>query len=791
MFNLKPNPALWQVTVMNLRSIKEIVFFAALLLVSVAVFVPFSPSMPWEGLDPSWVYGMNEAVAQGMSFGEDIIFTSGPYCSIYTKTYHPATDHLMIWGSLFLAILFAIVAYLNFRTTSLPLMVGLLVVLSTVMYSPDALFFFYPMLVGVQVYNWTNSIDSQRRAGIAKIALNIALFASFGLLPLIKGSVLIACAAITVLSIALLAMRGKWILCAMIAATPLVSLVFFWLISGQPLHGLDNYFTGLQPIISGYTEAMAINGDSREYLLYSFAASAIVIIVFLDARRSAYDKLVVTLIFISILFLAFKAGFVRHDGHALTSGTMILFSALLAGTLVDTREHFALLLASLVAWIYIDAAYMKTSTYNIKENFENSFASGWAGLKQRIKDREALTRSFESRVAELNKRSGIPRLNGSADIYSYDQSYLIASGNTWNPRPIFQSYSAYTAYLAELNKKHLVSETRPDYIIFKVQPIDGRLPSLEDGASWPVLLSNYEPISFSNGYLYLKTREGCGNVFEKPTKIGAGFYSLGEQIILPNSASPLFVKVGIRKSLLGAILNTLFKPSRLVIKVTMQNGVTREYRIVAGMSESGFLISPLIESTEELGLLFSDANFLDDKTVKSIEIVAPRFSMLWKKSFEIGFYQLNPKSSSGFLEKMDFVIPRQGDFMKVSSAQRCDGSIDFVNGVSPAPQSIRATALLHICGWLAASVDLTEVPDKVYLVLSNSQGERYFIDTKRTQRPDVGTHFNKPGLNLSGYETTANVSNLVGQYHLKLAYLKGNELFICPQFNIQVKLNQD
>lgn len=792
MLDLKLNVSSgWVSGLLVLKAIKEKLFFAALLLVAVAVFVPFSPNMPWESLDPSWVYGMNEAVAQGMSFGKDIVFTFGPYASIYTKTYHPATDQLMIWGAFYLAISFAIAAYLNFRMTGWPLKLALLAVLSAVMYRLDALFFFYPMLVGVQVYHLAISFDSKRDAGIAESALRIALFAPFGLLPLIKGSALIACAAISVLSIALLAKRGRWKLCILIGLTPLVSLVIFWTLSGQPLIGLANYFTGLLPIVSGYTEAMASNGDPKEYMLYTVAVAAFVVLLLREAQGSAYDKMVVVLIFLCILFLGFKAGFVRHDGHAIASGTMILLGALLAGTLLTTRGSLALLFACLVAWIYIDAAHIKTSSHSIKENIKNTYASAWAGLKQRIQDPEAFARSFEVRVNELNKRGAIPKLNGSVDIYSYDQSYLIASGNKWSPRPILQSYSAYTAKLAELNKMHLVSESRPDNIIFKVQPIDGRLPSLEDGASWPVLLSNYEPASFSEGYLFLKSRNPPSQAHEEPRKIGGGVYSLGEQINLPNSDAPLFVRVNIRKSFLGAVLNTLFKPSQLVIKLTMHNGVTRDYRIIAGMSESGFVVSPLIENTEELGLLFSGVNYLNDKKVKSIEIVAPRFSLLWKKTFEIDFYQFVFHRSPDFIERMGFVKPLAMDFIKITSAQRCDGSIDSANGVSPAPHSIRATSFLNINGWLAASVDLGEVPDKVYLVLSNSEGKRYFIDAKRTQRPDVGAYFNKSWLNSSGYATTADVSSFVGQYHLGLAYSKNNETFVCPQFHVPVKLNQD
>ena len=421
--------------------IKESIFLGVLLLVSIVRFVPLLPNMPGDGLDPSWVYGMNEAVAQGMSFGKDVIFTLGPYASVYTKTYHPATDNLMILGSLLLAISFTVAAYLNFRTASGILKLGILAVLGAAAYDRDGLFLFYPMLVGLQFFNLSRAFDSKRKVGIAEVSLNLSLLVPFGLLLLIKGSFLISSLIISALSFVLFSRRGVWGICALIVVIPLASLVVFWLLSGQEIVDLPYYLIGLFPIIGGYTEAMAISGDPIEYLLYMAAASALLFCIVNGVQASAYDKLVVFLMFLLILFLTFKAGFVRHDNHAVASATMILLAALLVRALFVTQASLSALLVCLVAWAYIDAEYTKTSTSSIKEDIKNTYASSLAGVILRIEDPEALTRMFNDRVAEINRRGAIPSLNGTVDIYSHDQSYLISSGNKWSPRPIFQSYS--------------------------------------------------------------------------------------------------------------------------------------------------------------------------------------------------------------------------------------------------------------------------------------------------------------------------------------------------------------
>jgi hypothetical protein len=89
-------------------------FPVALLASCIAVFTAFSPGMPAPGLDPSWMLAMNQAVAQKLAIGREIVFTFGPYASIYTKSFHPATDHLMVMGGLYLGFCFFLAAYLNF-----------------------------------------------------------------------------------------------------------------------------------------------------------------------------------------------------------------------------------------------------------------------------------------------------------------------------------------------------------------------------------------------------------------------------------------------------------------------------------------------------------------------------------------------------------------------------------------------------------------------------------------------------------------------------------------------------
>ena len=67
-------------------------------LAAVALFVPLQPVLPATGLDPSWKIAINQAVSQHLSFGDQLVFSLGPWASIYTQSYHPATDRMMLIG---------------------------------------------------------------------------------------------------------------------------------------------------------------------------------------------------------------------------------------------------------------------------------------------------------------------------------------------------------------------------------------------------------------------------------------------------------------------------------------------------------------------------------------------------------------------------------------------------------------------------------------------------------------------------------------------------------------------
>ncbi len=55
---------------------------AGALVIAWLLLMPFAPGMPTGGIDGSWPYGLNEAIARGYVFGRDVVFTFGPLASV-------------------------------------------------------------------------------------------------------------------------------------------------------------------------------------------------------------------------------------------------------------------------------------------------------------------------------------------------------------------------------------------------------------------------------------------------------------------------------------------------------------------------------------------------------------------------------------------------------------------------------------------------------------------------------------------------------------------------------------
>lgn len=761
-----------------------------LLIVTIAcLFIPLNPAMPLEGLDNSWMFGMNQAIAQHLAFGRDIIFTFGPYASVYTKEYHPATDFLMLLGGTFLALSYSVGILFLISKERWCLGLGYAALLAGVMYSPDALIFSYALIVAASAYKAITLKQTHQSTSKSITLIMIVLFFCLGLPPLIKGSMLILCGAISVLCFLLFALKKEKTLAIIALALPTCSMIGFWLVSGQSVLDLPTYVSNMAPIASGYTDAMSIVGDTSEVWTYLIASVVLCLGLVANKRNFSVENIFLWCVFPVFLFLAFKGGFVRHDGHAMMAAIALAIAALIYFAITTNKNNLPVVVFCFCAGFYICNHYHPISTATFKYNALRTYILAIDGLTNRLQDRNWLDQQFSAAIKKLKEKSNFPIMQGTTDIYSYNQSNLIASGNNWNPRPILQSYSVYTESLAIKNRDHLLGKSAPDNIVFSVEPIDSRLPPLEDGASWPALLSQYHPITSQDNRIFLAKNIPATN-YVAPTLILSATHSLGEDVSVPETSNPVFVELDIKPTLMGRIANILFKPAKLKIKITLITGSSKEYRLISGFSKSGFIISPLVEYTPEFSLLYANKSFLQNKMVKSFSVTTEDgSSIFWQNEFSIKFknLELPPPMDISKAYKFDTINDAKSDY-QIASDGYCSGGIDIINGL-PAAKTITASGLLSVDGWLATPTDDGLRPATAFVALRNKNGQLRLIETRVVERPDIAAGFNTPALNNAGYTSVADISGLDGKYTLSLAFKHSDQVKICPQLQNIVMIN--
>jgi hypothetical protein len=623
--------------------LKARMFFQLLMKVILGItifclFNPLIPALPSNiPLDPSWVIGLNQAVAQKIAFGQDLIFTFGPYAAVYTKAFHPATNHLEMIGSAYLAILYIMALLTVLEKSNSFILICLWIVLAGFTTHLDALFLSYALLVGIycwQIFYTPPSNTSQHNHQAITMGL---LFSGFGLYPLIKGPHFVVFLPIALIAMIAFVRKRAWLEACLIPISIATSMIGFWLYSGQPLVNLPDYFFGLMQLINGFAQAMSMYGDSVEPTLYLISAGSILIFLLLQ-KGLRFRALWLSLIFFFFLMAAFKAGFVRHDGHALMGSNSLIIAAIFVAAIYQRRVSYALLLLSCAIFLKIESHYKPDLLQHLLTSATQTYSSTWQGLQLRIFHPQAISQQFHQALNSLANEKVLPKLDGSVDIFPFDQAYLIASGNVWSPRPVFQSYHAYTKSLADKNQQFFASKRSPDYLFFRIESIDDRLPTGDDGSSWSSLLTYYQPNGFAGQYLILKKVSRPTN--PKMFPVLQGTYEIGKWIEAPKESGRLFATINLQPSWRGKLKNMLYKSSPLEIHVRLQDQSIKHFRLVPGIAQSTFLLSPLIESAREFQLLYQSTEALNQNHVEAFSITTQGNPKDWEQTYQISLENL-------------------------------------------------------------------------------------------------------------------------------------------------------
>ena len=302
-------------------------------------------------------------------------------------------------------------------------------------------------------------------------------------------------------------------------------------------------------------------------------------------------------------------GFVRHDFHSVAAWETL---AMLAVAYAAMRWHDPS--AAHVRWasIGLSVAACAIAVFASEQRVQMASLGRYANVvlirrpvRALEQGRDAVFQSAQWRhglrvqrtqsLAAIRAAVPLPIVNGSVDVIASVQSAVLAHGLLYRPRPIFQDYAAYTPWLVERNRAHYHSPRAAEYVFFRPNPIGNRYPLLEQGTTVNELLSLYDPFALERDLLVLKRRAvPLGIVMENPRESTA---RLGQWISLEGTNTLKMLSVTLSSNLPGRLGAFLFRPPILTLTVRLANGTEQPFRFIEGMAWSGFLLSPLIESS--------------------------------------------------------------------------------------------------------------------------------------------------------------------------------------------------
>jgi hypothetical protein len=420
--------------------------------------------------------------------------------------------------------------------------------------------------------------------------------------------------------------RKQWRESLLLVGAYVVAYLAIWVLCGQHLGNLPAYFQGSWAISQGYQWAMGFPTPLAPLW------KGIVVLLALIAYGAAHLKLnpdrpravANALLLAAFVYLNWKHGFVRADGHMIGFFYCALLPLTAYPGLLDDPDRFRrlhrgvfLFLIVLSVWATEDAlpGLVRSAMGRLEETVWGNVQSSlqWGVTRQRYRD--AL--NAERKNADIYQtREQVGR--ATVDVMGVDQNVAILNRLNYRPRPVIQSYSTFMPLLAQLNYDFYASEQAPEFVLLKIQTIDGRLPMMDDSLAFRLLPFRYEFVRSEKGFLIWKKKPGAFDASKyEPRLVHAESMAYDQPFKLTAwNRHPLWLKVDFDPSLLGALRSFLYKPPQVTLAVKGTNGMVRKFLMPLPMGRTGFLINPFCDDPA------SYMEFTDSRSKRLVESVS-------------------------------------------------------------------------------------------------------------------------------------------------------------------------
>jgi hypothetical protein len=582
---------------------------ATLVLLGVQLF--FSAHLPFfvaaTGLDASWHSALGWLCSQNAQAGVDYIFTYGPFSYAVTEGFVPELFwHAYVWRialGLANALIFVLLAK---QMRSFAASAGFLVLINLLPLGIDGRSELAMLSLGLLLCR-------ESRWQVPGLVFAAVLFAAFSM---IKQTYVYLAAGVLVLVCFELCRQRKYLRAFTVLALFPACFLAEWTLLGQQPGNLPQYFHAMGQVVGGYNEAMSASGPGRDVVLaISIAllyAGAVATCGFKAITRpQAFSGLCILGLG---LLIDWKHGFVRQDLHVMYFFNPAILMAFIL-PLVIKPERRILLYRTLLGTAFglsIAAFYIATGeARDMRPSLDTVVKRSKAQYDQVLHPHADYSRLLQAQ-AEQQQSWDVPAIRArtagrTVDLIGNEQGVLLLNQLNWHPRPVMQSYSAYTQYLLAANGDFYRGVSAPDFVLWNPSPIDGRMPTLEDSSAMLEILFRYKPVLAERLWILLERTTSAERTRPSGTVVLEKLMQPGEVVPLEQYPGRYqTISLEMEPSLLRKVRSAAYRPPAIRINLKLADGTDRRFRIIPAIAREEFLLNPLCESTSDFLTLYQN-----------------------------------------------------------------------------------------------------------------------------------------------------------------------------------------
>ncbi len=561
------------------------------------------------GIDPSLPFAFNYFFHFGIHFGTNVIFTYGPLA--FLKMPIPMGNHLVI------AIGFISILYLSFIYSLLYLghiinkekwllHIGISILVCQICYLDH-------LLVGLTALSLLIHHERNNRIWLF-VAVLSSLFGFY-----IKSSIGIISLLVLFSYILLYYYHYRDFKQPLLIVVGIIGFYFIiWAVIYHTLYGSVNFFVGTLQLAKDNSAASSFYPPNNWWLLGTAILSFFAVPVFGKNNKIYFFY---GILFLSV-FAAWKHSYSREEEVHLQSfyDFLILFFSMFLVYIERVRPmHIVLISVSLFTLyrnMFLTGVYHQDD--RIQLNGINTFYETFFEYKNYVNKSNGIS-------AENSRSRRLPPdvLNlidsATVDVYPWDFSYIAANNLKWKPRPIMQSYAAYTQWLDDQDAHYFSSPNSAQFIVWELtsdrygqmgfSSIDNRYLLNDEPNAIYQFFNHYKPVYKNNEIILFKKTEK--EHLLAPAIIKVDSTEWNHWVAVPKTGDGIIrAKTFFSKNVLGFLKAFIYKDEESRMDCKLKNGNVVQYRIVPNSAERGLWITPLF--TGDVNKITIDENEVDE-----------------------------------------------------------------------------------------------------------------------------------------------------------------------------------